>query len=191
MSGRAVGPQSQSPRRPRGYQRAKERNACSRSIAARRARRGLGPLPLLVDREGYGSIGPRAPESKLARSLEPPREKLVLNWYQDRGRRPRRGTKKPRLSGAFCSSGGGIRTRDLRVMSELDLGPPGDIWRSRAKSGSLRSPRFAQTGPKIGRKLLTVAVTIRVTSSPPGLTKARCLPPPTRQSTPLLSSGTT
>src|ERR1039457_4581583 len=44
-------------------------------------------------------------------------DKLVRNWYAPRPVRPTSCTKKPRLSGASSHSGGGIRTRDLRVMS--------------------------------------------------------------------------
>jgi len=48
-------------------------------------------------------------------------------------------TKKPRESGASAHSGGGIRTRDLRVMSSIDTGAVTRFWLSRAKSDSPRS----------------------------------------------------
>src|SRR6202142_4265332 len=44
-------------------------------------------------------------------------EKLVRNWYEIRADEGPQPTKKPHICGAFSHSGGGIRTRDLRVMS--------------------------------------------------------------------------
>jgi hypothetical protein len=50
-------------------------------------------------------------------------------------------------------SGGGIRTRDLRVMRRIDGGAGRHIWLCGAKSGPADHPRFAQIGTKIGTTL--------------------------------------
>jgi hypothetical protein len=53
-----------------------------------------------------------------------------------------RDTRKPRLSRAFSHSGGGIRTRDLRVMSCIDRGAVRWFWPYGAKSRSPTSPQI-------------------------------------------------
>ena len=67
------------------------------------------------------------------------------------GRQARR--THPRTRGPLGShvpvgldSRGGIRTRDLRVMSRLDGGAVRHMWLSRAKSAPADSARFAQIG---------------------------------------------
>ena len=54
--------------------------------------------------------------------------------------------RSPRIPGDFFDSGGGIRTRDLRVMSRLDGGAVRHIWLSEATSRPADPARFAQIG---------------------------------------------
>ncbi len=67
---------------------------------------------------------------------------IGANWYEISTLGDAFGTKKPRLSGAFSNSGGGIRTRDLRVMSCIDRGAVMRSWLYRAQSGSPGSPQI-------------------------------------------------
>src|SRR5215211_1772303 len=66
--------------------------------------------------------------------------KLEQNWNTDRLSRPPRPTKKPRLSGASSYSGGGIRTRDLRVMRSKDGGQVGSNSAFQSGFGSPEVP---------------------------------------------------
>jgi hypothetical protein len=75
-------------------------------------------------------------------ATRPAPEKLVRNWYEAGAARAHRPTKKPRLSGAFPYSGGGIRTRDLRVMRWSDGSALRHIWLCRAILVRLGAPWF-------------------------------------------------
>src|SRR5947209_7165064 len=79
------------------------------------------------------------------------------NWNLIGTLAPRRShfaDEKPRLSGAFSYSGGGIRTRDLRVMSptSYQTAPP------RGALGNLaKSPGCAKRVPTAGRRIARMA----------------------------------
>jgi hypothetical protein len=60
--------------------------------------------------------------------------------------------KNPRITMGFFDSGGGIRTRDLRVMSRIDGGAVRSISLARAKSDRSDHPGSAQIGTKSGTK---------------------------------------
>ena len=55
----------------------------------------------------------------------------ILDWLDQR--------KNPAICGASSHSGGGIRTRDLQVMSCIDRGAVTCLWLYRARSGPPRS----------------------------------------------------
>ena len=117
-----------------------ERNA----FLVRQGYRGNASSDITKDpqrRIEYGSDGiPRA-------CFRTPLAKLVRDWYALSPSRYPLPTKKPSIWRAFLNSGGGIRTRDLRVMSptSYQTAPPRGVRVNSSKSA--QPSRFAAAWP--------------------------------------------
>jgi hypothetical protein len=74
--------------------------------------------PMLKEALSRGhAVAGHDPHTSAGGARWPCLKELVRNWYENRDVKSAAGTKKPRVCGASSHSGGGIRTRDLRVMS--------------------------------------------------------------------------
>jgi hypothetical protein len=126
-----------------------ERPGCARAL--RLAPCPGNPTSGLSDPERFASIGnltvvvEQTFRGLIACSADPISiHKLGPNWAPRGPRRTPWGTKKPRRSRAFSYSGGGIRTRDLRVMSPTSYQTAPPRVASHVLAKIWRAPRAAQ-----------------------------------------------